>query len=84
MTTSPKRSIAPADILPDAEYAAIRVTHRKALAVAKKDRRIEVGPVTSFYFENWDTVWYQILRKCCISRRAAPPNSMTKSQHTHR
>ena len=50
----------PADILSDAEYAAQRDAPRKAVIAGKKNRRVEVGPFATFYFENYDTMWLQV------------------------
>ena len=48
------------DILASDIYAAERSVRRNEVVVIKKDRRIEVGPVASFYFENYATMWHQI------------------------
>jgi hypothetical protein len=55
-----KHEIARDDILPMADYARERKDRRRALVEAKKHRRLEVGPVCSFYFENYETMWNQI------------------------
>lgn len=55
-----ERKITPNDILPYADYAAQRSERRKALMARKKDRRVEVGPFATFYFENYDTMWQQV------------------------
>ncbi len=55
-----KKEITKADILPAAVYAALRAEKRKALVAIKKKRRIEVGPVATFYFENFDTMLQQV------------------------
>jgi hypothetical protein len=49
-----------ADILPMAEYGTIRKEQRRKISEIKKARRIEVGPYSTFYFENYDTMWHQI------------------------
>ncbi len=54
------RRITPADIAPYADYAARRAELRKALVAVKKNRRVEVGPFATFYFENYDTMWLQV------------------------
>ena len=48
------------DILPLEEFAKVRKDKRQELVGIKKNRRIEVGPVATFYFENYDTMWWQI------------------------
>ncbi len=55
-----KREITRADIIPMADYVRERKELRRALVEAKKNRRLEVGPVCSFYFENYQTMWNQI------------------------
>jgi len=42
---SDQRVITPADLIPDAEYAAQRRERRAALLPTKRLRRIELGPV---------------------------------------
>ncbi len=48
------------DIMPMADYAAIRQEQRRRISQAKRSRRVEVGPYSTFYFENYDTMWHQI------------------------
>jgi len=55
-----KREITRDDIMSMESYAAERKERRKALVEIKKHRRIEVGPVATFYFENYDTMWAQV------------------------
>ena len=55
-----KHEITRADILPMADYTAARKARRRALVEVKKHRRLEVGPVCMFYFENFETMWNQI------------------------
>ena len=55
-----KREITRADILPMEEYGAKRKDLRKALVEKKRHRRIEVGPVCTFYFENYESMWAQV------------------------
>jgi Protein of unknown function (DUF3501) len=59
------------DILPLAEWAKLRVAHRKALSLRKKNRRISVGPDATLYFENWDTMWYQVQEMLWIEKGGA-------------
>ncbi|HVZ70223.1 MAG TPA: DUF3501 family protein [Rhizomicrobium sp.] len=54
------RTITPADILPEAEYAARRKELRAEAIAMKKNRRVEVGPIATFYFENYHTMWLQV------------------------
>ena len=55
-----KREITRADILSMEEYGAKRKDLRKALVEKKRHRRIEVGPVCTFYFENYESMWAQV------------------------
>ena len=55
-----QRRIEPADIMPMSDYSAIRKEQRRRISEIKKIRRIEVGPYSTFYFENYDTMWHQI------------------------
>ena len=55
-----KRQITREDILPMASYEAERRELRRDLVAKKKFRRQDVGPVCTFYFENYDTMWAQI------------------------
>ena len=54
------RKITPADILAPAEYEQQRKALKAELIPVKKQRRIEVGPFATFYFENYDTMWLQV------------------------
>jgi len=55
-----ERRITPADIIPCEVYARARAERRRALIPAKKNRRVEVGPFATFYFENFDTMLAQV------------------------
>ncbi len=55
-----KKEITRADILPMEEYATKRKDLRKALVEKKRHRRIEVGPVCTFHFENYESMWAQV------------------------
>ncbi len=54
------RKITQADILAPEEYNARRAALKQSLLPVKKTRRIEVGPFTTFYFENYATMWLQV------------------------
>ncbi|MGP1253926.1 MAG: DUF3501 family protein [Kiloniellales bacterium] len=60
MSTASKRRIERSDIIPMAAYEAERKERRKKLVAVKRHRRIEVGPVCTFYFENYETMWHQV------------------------
>jgi Protein of unknown function (DUF3501) len=64
-------NITEADILPLSAWATQRVAHRKALSERKKSRRLSVGPHATLYFENWDTMWYQVQEMLWIEKGGA-------------
>jgi hypothetical protein len=66
MTT--KREITRDDIWPMERYAAERKQLRKDLVAAKRNRRLEVGPVAMFYFESYETMWAQVQEMLYIER----------------
>ncbi len=55
-----KREITSNDIIPMERYASERRARRAELVEVKRHRRIEVGPVCTFYFENYETMWHQV------------------------
>lgn len=55
-----KHEIRPSDILSLAEYAKQRMELRRKIGAMKRNRRIEVGPYATFYFESYDTMWLQV------------------------
>ncbi len=55
-----QRKITPADILPLPDYEKQRKALKAELIPVKKQRRIEVGPFATFYFESYDTMWLQV------------------------
>lgn len=60
MQTAAKRVLTRDDIMPMAEYAALRRGRRQTISALKKQRRIEVGPFATFYFENYETMRHQV------------------------
>jgi hypothetical protein len=55
-----KHEITRADIIAMDDYGKSRRDRRRALAEAKRHRRIGVGPHATFYFESYDTMWMQV------------------------
>src|ERR1700730_500287 len=55
-----QRKITPADLLPVPEYDSRRGALKANLIPVKKQRRVEVGPFATFYFENYATMWLQV------------------------
>jgi hypothetical protein len=64
----PKHEITAADLMPAADYAKVRKETRARIAARKKNRRIEVGPYVTFYFENYETMWLQVQEMLHIER----------------
>src|SRR5215831_8228041 len=56
----PAHRIVEADIVPADLYASERTDRRRALIPVKRNRRVEVGPYATFYFENYDTMLAQV------------------------
>lgn len=54
------RLITPSDLIPDADYARQRRERRLALLPIKRLRRVPLGPVCTFIFENYDTMLFQV------------------------
>jgi hypothetical protein len=63
-----KRRLTREDILPLAEYAAIRDEQRKRITGIKRLRRLEVGPFAAFYFESYDTMRHQVQEMLYIEK----------------
>lgn len=55
-----KLEITKSDILPTARYAEQRADRKKQIRAVKRDRRLEVGPFATFYFENHQTMLHQV------------------------
>ena len=68
MTMAGRHEITRDDIISMERYEAERKERRRALVEAKRKRRLEVGPVCSFYFENYETMWNQIHEMLFIER----------------
>jgi hypothetical protein len=62
------RTLAAEDMLPLSEWAGLRKAHRTALSLRKRDRRVAIGPHVTLYFENWDTMWYQVQEMLWIEK----------------
>jgi hypothetical protein len=58
--TQARRILTREQIMPMADYAKIRRERRRAISELKKQRRVEVGPYATFYFENYATMWQQV------------------------
>ena len=65
------RKIEPAAIVPLPQYAGQRAERRKRMAELKKNRRLEVGPFATFYFESYDTMLHQVHEMLFIEKGGA-------------
>ena len=63
-----KHRITCADILEPKRYAAERAEHRRRIGELKRNRRVEVGPLVTFYFECYETMWLQVQEMLHIER----------------
>jgi hypothetical protein len=63
-----KREITPADLISAAEYGKVRMTRRQAAVAKKMHRRLEVGPVATFHFEDYDSMWLQVQEMLYIEK----------------
>src|SRR6476661_9915517 len=66
-----QRKILPEDLLPIAEYDFRRKALKQNLIPIKKQRRVEVGPFATFYFENYATMWLQVQEMLRIEKGGA-------------
>lgn len=62
------RKIAATDLLPLKEYEQQRKSLKQNLIPMKKLRRVEVGPFATFYFENYATMWLQVMEMLRIEK----------------
>lgn len=65
------RKITEADILPLPDYIKVRAGRRTAMSALKKNRRLEVGPFATFYFESFDTMLHQMQEMLFIEKGGA-------------
>ena len=63
-----RRSISRSDLISIDAYRAIRKEKRAELVAKKRNRRMEVGPVATFHFENFETMWLQIQEMLYIEK----------------
>ena len=63
-----KRHLTSADILPLAEYLPVRRERRLQIGELKRSRRLEVGPFTTFHFENFETMRHQVQEMLYIEK----------------
>lgn len=63
-----ERRITRTDLIPDAEFARLRREKRAALLPIKRLRRVALGPCCTVYFENFDTMLFQIQEMLLIEK----------------
>jgi hypothetical protein len=65
------RKIETSAILPLSEYGKLRPERRRQIAEIKKNRRMEVGPYATFYFECYETMLHQVHEMLFIEKGGA-------------
>jgi hypothetical protein len=63
-----KKQIAKSDLLPLEEYIKIREPKRQEVIAIKRHRRVPLGPEATLFFENYDTLWWQIQEMLYIEK----------------
>ena len=63
-----RHELVASDILPMEEYAKQRTEWRRRIGAIKRNRRVEVGPFVTFYFESYDTMWLQVQEMIYIEK----------------
>ena len=63
-----ERRITREDLLPDAEFARLRREKRAELLPIKRLRRVALGPFCTVYFENFETMLFQIQEMLLIEK----------------
>src|SRR4051812_5035226 len=66
-----QRRITQDDLLSLREYETQRKALKQNLIPVKKQRRVEVGPFATFYFENYTTMWMQVQEMLRIEKGGA-------------
>ena len=66
-----RTSISPDDVLDLQTYERERAERRARLREIKRNRRVEIGPSATFYFENFDTMLHQIHEMLRIEKGGA-------------
>ncbi|WP_430396925.1 DUF3501 family protein [Ferrovibrio sp.] len=65
---APRTSLTRTDILPMDAFIAVRKEKRAEVVALKKNRRVALGPHATFYFENFETMWWQIQEMLYIEK----------------
>lgn len=65
---APRTELTRADILPMDAFIAVRQEKRAEVVAMKKHRRVSLGPHATFYFENFETMWWQVQEMLYIEK----------------
>lgn len=68
MVSLMKHEITRADIIPMDQYAKERRERYRAITAVKQNRRMDIGPHATLYFESYDTMLFQVLEMLHIER----------------
>jgi hypothetical protein len=63
-----KKRITKEDLLSIEQFSKVRAQKRQETIALKKDRRIPLGPEATLYFENYNTLWWQIQEMLYIEK----------------
>lgn len=63
-----KKRITREDLIPLEEFTKIRSQKRQETIEIKKNRRVPLGPEATLFFENFDTLWWQIQEMLYIEK----------------
>lgn len=63
-----KKQITKEDLLSLEEYVKVRPQMRQEVLCLKKNRRVALGPEATLYFENYNTLWWQIQEMLYIEK----------------
>ena len=63
-----KTEITRDDIMAMDAYEAVREERRRAMSAVKRNRRVEVGPFATFYFECYETMLHQVQEMLFIEK----------------
>jgi hypothetical protein len=66
-----KHEITAGDLMSVEAYAKVRKERRAVLVQRKKLRRLEIGPVCSMHFENYESMWFQVQEMLYIEKGGA-------------
>jgi hypothetical protein len=61
--------ITQADVIPAERYGRMRAELRRVNTETSRVRRVAMGPKASIYFENWNTIWFQLHEMLFIVNR---------------